>query len=471
LSPAQIPPEIINQCKEGGSMLIRGGPGSGKTIMAVSLLSQLKAEGQKVHFISGRLPVGSLFRTTPLFNELLPDSIIDASMQRKQDDEPDVQTMPLGDLSDLAMIYLRTAEKESVVVLDSWDAVLQREKRSEEEVYTAAMDLINRTPGSLVMITEGINGVNPLEHVVDVHVSLDAEMYQGNIIRLLQVKKLRGQYIKTPSYIFTLSGGMFQHHDPNIWTLHEHPIRANYLPEPIPENDGHFSTGMTRLDRILNGGYRAGSYVCIEVDPEAPLEACDLTFLPTAADFLSKGRPVVALPPGARDADSLWETVRGIFDEPTWQQIKTDLIDELVRVLSYGSREDGEATVNLGTDIQTDLEIWNKAKKELRYKSGKPILGIVGYDTLSRVYGREQVEPIIGSSLPETRYRGDLVICLVTSDLDIKGSLLGVSDYYFRLHLHKGLPVFWGVKPKTPLFTIGLANDKGCPKTNIENIS
>jgi hypothetical protein len=66
---------------------------------------------------------------------------------------------------------------------------------------------------------------------------------------------------------------------------------------------------------------------------------------------------------------------------------------------------------------------------------------------------------------------GDLVICLVTSDLDIKGSLLGVSDYYFRLHLHRGLPVFWGVKPKTPLFTIGLSNDKGCPKTNIMNIS
>jgi len=471
LSPAEIPPEIIGKCREGGSMLIGGGPGSGKTIMAVSLLSQLKAEGQRVHFISGRLPVGSLFRTTPLLQELLPDSIIDASMQRRQDGEPDVPTMPLGDLSDLAMIYLRTAEKDSVVVLDSWEAVLQREKRSEEEIYTAAMDLINRTPGSLVLITEGTNGVNPLEHVVDVHVSLDAEMYQGNIIRLLKIKKLRGQHIQTPDYIFTLSNGVFRHHDPSIWALREHPIMAKYLPQPIPEGNAHYSTGMTRLDRILNGGYKQGSHVCIEVDPEAPLEACDLTFLPTAADFLSKGRPVVALPPGARDADSLWDTARGIFDEETWKQMKNDLIDDLVRVLSYGSRDEGEPTMDLGSDIQEDMGILNKAKKELRYRKRKPILGVLGYDTLSRVYGREQVEPIIGSLLPETRYRGDLVIGIVTSDLDIRGSLLGISDYYFRMHLHRGLPVFWGVKPKTPLFTIGLENDKGCPKTNIVNIS
>ena len=261
--------------------------------MAVSLLSQLKASGQKVHFISGRLPVGSLFRTTPLFQELLPDSIIDASMQRRNNGDPDVPAMPLADLSDLAMIYLKTAEEGCVVALDSWDAVLQREKRSEEEVYTAAMDLINRTPGSIVMITEGTNGINPLEHVVDAHVSLDAEMFQGNLLRLLNMRKLRGQHIKTPSYIFTLNEGIFQYHDPNIWALREHPIRAKYLPEPIPENDGHYSTGMTRLDKILNGGYKAGSYVCIEIDPEAPMEACDLTFLPTAADFLSKGTHVI----------------------------------------------------------------------------------------------------------------------------------------------------------------------------------
>ncbi len=466
-----LPQEIVGQCQRGGSLLIEGGPGSGKTILSLSLLHRLNDLGLKITFISARLPIGTLGRTTPLAEDLSPECLIDASMQRNFEDMPEVPRAPLTDLSDLAMIYLKTAEENGVVALDSWDALLQRDKRPDQEIYTAAVDLIHRTPGSLVFVAESSPNSNPLHHVVDSHVKLDAEVYEGNTLRLLQVEKLRGQEIQTPSYVFTLSDGVFTAYDPRIWNPQERPVRASDLPEPIPERDGYFSTGMTALDRILGGGYKRGSYVGIEIDLEAPSEACDLTYLPTAADFLAKKRPVIVLPPGARDAVSLWETARNILDEGAWSHLKTDLIDEYGRVVSFGSRDEDGPTVEVGSDVQSGLAVWRKEKEELGQKFAQPVLSIVGFDTLTRVYGTEQVIPIIGSTMPETRSRGNLHISIVTSDLDLRKPILGISDYYFRLRMFRGLPVFWGVRPRTTLYTISLANDDGVPKTNLVKIS
>lgn len=63
------------------------------------------------------------------------------------------------------------------------------------------------------------------------------------------------------------------------------------------------------------------------------------------------------------------------------------------------------------------------------------------------------------------------MMSIVTNDLEIKRHILGVSDYYFRLKLIKGIPVFWGVKPKTPPYALSLINDEGCPVTNLNRVA
>ncbi len=299
--------------------------------------------------------------------------------------------------------------------------------------------------------------------------NLDREMYEGNIIRLLSVEKLRGQSIETPRYLFNLNDGVFTAFDPKVWNLRERPLKASNMPLPIPEGDGHFSTGMTRLDRLLGGGYKRGSYVGIEMDPEAPLEACDLTFLPTAADFLCKKRPVVVVPPSARDASSLWDTAREILDDEGWTQIKSNLIDQYGKVISVQDLPSEFPSPDGG--LSNGVKYWNDVKDGLREKWNQPILSVVGYDSVARVYGEENVEPFVGSSLQVTRENQELVIALVTSDLNLKRSILGIANYYFKLELLKGLPVFWGVKPRTGLYTISLEDDQGTPKTNLVKVS
>ena len=466
-----IPHEIIAQLEGGACLLIRGGPGSGKTLLTLSLLLHMKNVGRRVTYISSRLPVATILNTMPLSTSLGEEALVDASVHRETGQPSGVARMPLSDLSDLAMIYLKTTGEDSVVALDSWDALLQREKRKELEVYTAAIDLINRTNGALIFTMEDVESPNPLQHLADVEVILTSQTCEGNTIRRMHVKKLRGAPIETPVYLFSLNGGVFKAFDPKVWSLKDYPINAKNPPQPIPEKEGFFSTGMTALDKTLGGGYKRGSYVGIEVDLEVPNEVSDLTFLPAAADFISKGRPVEALPPGARDRESIWDTAKAIFAPSTWETVRKEFLKGAVKVFSYGSRSEEDLSRGIGTSIQKDIEIWNETRDELRRKFNQPVLQIVGYDTLWRMYGRNQIEPVVGSALAQTRRNGDLVISIVTSDIDVKNSILGISDYYFRLTLCDGLPVFWGIKPRTPLFTLCLFNDKGTPKTNLVRVS
>lgn len=463
------PEEILDQCAHGGSLLVQGGAGSGKTILTLSLLLELKRRGLKVCFISARLPTSALFRSSPLVEALGTDSLVDASMQSGNPSDPEIARMPLADLSDLAMVFLKTAQEKGVVALDPWDMLLQRDKRSDHEIYTAATDLINRTPGGLILTSENSADPNPLAHIVDAQVNLDREMYEGNIIRLLSVEKLRGQSIETPRYLFNLNDGVFTAFDPKAWNLRERPLKAGSVPLPIPEGDGHFSTGMTKLDHLLGGGYKRGSYVGIEIDPEAPLEACDLTFLPTASDFLCKKRPVVVVPPSARDASSLWDTARQIFDDEAWARVMSELIDPYGRVIPVQELPP-ELDSNEGRFLKA-IKYWNDIKDALRKGANQPILSVIGYDSVARIYGEENVKPFVGSSLQTTRKNQELVIALVTSDLGLKRSILGIANYYFKLELVKGLPVFWGVKPRTGLYTISLQDDGGIPKTNLLKVS
>jgi len=467
----RIPLEIVDQCKQAGTLLVRGGSGSGKTIFALSLLKQLKSQGMETTYVSTRIPASTLLKTTSLCEELGRDSLVDSSLQRVNETGQDIEKAPMTDLSDLAMLLLQKTSENSVIALDSWDALLSRDKRPDDEVYTATMDLINRTPGSLVFTIEDPRGQNPLEHVADAQVTLQVENHEGSRIRSLEVDKLRGRSIDTPRYIFSLAGGRFDAYVPSDYRLRECPIRAPCIPQPMPENGSFFSTGLSRLARLLGGGYRHGSYVGIEIDLEAPMEVFDMTYIATAADFLLKNRPVIVLPPGARDADSLWDTARSILDDAAWREMKDEVINNHVKVLSFGSRSKNPFSVPVGVSIDDDISVWSKSKKEMKYRYKKPILGIVGYDTLVRMYGTDTVEEVVGRTLPETRRSGDLTISIVTSDLEIKRYILGIADYYFKIKLLNDVPIFWGVKPRTHPYALLLVNDNGVPKTNLHRIS
>lgn len=467
-----IPEEITDQCRRGGSLLIGGGPGSGKTILAFSLLYALKALGHRVIFVSTRLPTGTLLETTPLCRSLGLDHLVDASMQRAYSQEPAITSMPLAGIADLSMLLQEKADRDTVVALDSWDALLQREKGPHAEVYATASEMLNRTPGSFILTTEQPSEFNPLQHVVDAYLTLGIEEIEGDRLRFLKVEKMRGRIVSTSSYLFTLTDGVFKAYNPQDWWLHVRPLKASKLPEPVPDRATFFSTGVPKLDKILGGGYGQGSTVGIEVSLDAPHELFDLTFLPTAFDFLVKQRPMLILPPEARDEESLWETVRNIVDEKLWESIKANMIDKYAKVLSLEppvpKENQGEG---LGKDIENDLAIWRKARKEMKYRFAQPMLYVVGYDTLVRRYGSGPVEPLIGKHLLETRMLGDLMISIVTDDLDAKRCLMGISDYYLQLRLVKGIPLLRGIKPRTASYVASLTNHSGFPNLDLDIIS
>ncbi len=467
-----IPEEIIDQCRRGGSLLIGGGPGSGKTILAFSLLHALKALGHRVVFVSTRLPTGTLLETTPLCRSLGLGNLVDASMQRPYYQDSAVTSIPMSGVSDLSIFLQKNADRDTVVALDSWDALLQREKNPHSEVYALASEMLNRTPGSLIMTSEQPGEFNPLQHVVDAYLTLGIEEVEGDRLRFLKVEKMRGRVVSTSSYLFTLTEGVFRAYDPQNWWLHARPLKASRLPDPLPERASFFSTGIPKLDKILGGGFGQGSTVGIEVSLDAPHELFDLTYLPTAFDFLVKRRPMLILPPEARDEESIWETVRNLLGEKLWESTKANIIDNYVKVLSLRPPMPKDVQGDgLGQGIESDLAIWRKARKEMKYKFAQPMLYVIGYDTLIRRYGSESVEPIMSKNILETRMLGDLMISVVTDDLDSKRCLMAISDYYLQLRLVKGIPLLRGIKPRTTSYIASLTNRSGFPSMELDSIS
>ncbi len=470
MNSPNLPAELIDKCRRGGTLLVRGSPGSGKTIFALSMARHLSFMGLDITYISTRLSAPKLLESTPISKDLGADSIVDSSLRRSSDREPEVKQVHMTDLSDLAMLLLQRSDDNSVVVLDSWDAILQRDKRPDEEVYSAALDLINRTPGSMILTMERDSNQNPLQHIADAQVTLERQTLGDHGIRVLKVDKLRGSRIDNPCYVFTLSQGRFTAYDPSAYDLRKKPIGATTIPRAMQECKNKYSSGMCKLDDILVGGYTYGSHVVMEVDLEAPAEVFDMSYLPMAADFLVKERPVIVIPPCARDVSSIWETASSILEQETWAHMKSEMVNDHVRVLSFGSRSDDEFSVTLGGSLDEDLSTWNKSKKEMKYRFNKRILGIVGYDTLSRIYPVEEVKSSVARILAGTRASGDLTLSIVTDDLQLKRHLLGLSDYYFRIKLFNGVPIFSGVKPRTHPFALSLTKDKGVPNTDLHEL-
>jgi hypothetical protein len=159
-------------------------------------------------------------------------------------------------------------------------------------------------------------------------------------------------------------------------------------------------------------------------------------------------------------------------DEKLWESIKTNMIDNYAKVLSLGppapKDNPGEG---FGKDIENDLAIWRKTRKEMKYRFAQPMLYVIGYDTLVRRYGSAPVEPLIGRHLLETRMLGDLMISIVTDDLDAKRCLMGISDYYLQLRLVKGIPLLRGIKPRTASYVASLTNHSGFPNLDLDIIS
>ncbi len=150
--------------------------------------------------------------------------------------------------------------------------------------------------GFLVFLTEETE--NPtIEYLVDGVIYLTQNFYKSYRLREIHLEKLRGVSITRSKVPFTLDSGRFR----------AFSRISHHLPRPpknfvaISHSENFYSTGNTDLDERLNGGFKRGSVISLEMEEEVDRWVFVPVLLPLLLNFIAQGNPAMVV--SAADQD------------------------------------------------------------------------------------------------------------------------------------------------------------------------
>ena len=257
-----IPPEIINFFKKTNRiLLVKGKPGTGKTIFSLTLLKEFSKADHTCFYISTRVEPADLVSDLPWIKDFLfPSNIIDAVSSKlprvapQQKEKIAYETLLYSSRGEVfsGIVKLITAAKKPFVVIDSIDAIKESLGLSDiSDIELLLYELSKKAKANIVLISEGAKPTR-LDYVVD-GVVLLRDLHNK---REMVIEKIRGVSRNVRSYSFTLRNGVFQYFPP-----------VSHLKRPIPPDDKLFreiiSSGSKDLDKLLGGGIPRGASVLV----------------------------------------------------------------------------------------------------------------------------------------------------------------------------------------------------------------
>jgi KaiC/GvpD/RAD55 family RecA-like ATPase len=370
---SRIPPELREALSPGVgfSLLLKGEPGAGKTMLALEILDEFG--GENAVYLSTRVSLSALYEQFPWLEERPGFSVVDATklyISSKAFPRP-------RSFSDILYTKLVEAEKPATLVIDSWEAILEGGKEEKREVLEDAItDLVRNYAMeykmNLILISE-TTGTTPLDYMVDGIVELSRISIDYRRAREMVLKKLRGVRIDQHKYGFTLDGGRFRYFAP----FQRRKIEKERRVEVIPNTALYISTGCVGIDTILGGGMAKGSTHIVEYGDDLSLLGYHSIIAHMIINNIQQGTHVVKIPSSGWDERRLRRGILPFVKEEDYLKYFTVFeirkekkeVRENVKVLSGESMEEDFA---IFTDFISSLE--------------PPVVVIIGTDTLEYQY-------------------------------------------------------------------------------------
>lgn len=438
-----IPKEICNffKIEEGQTLLIKGLPGTGKTTLALEIMSALCDEKNGM-YVSTRVDPNRLHHTFPWISEIVPINNIINATQSKLIKSLNGLTSDGSTTYDTVIeffkIFFEEAEEmdNPMIVIDSWDAVMnytsqilgKAQQSFEQNICEFARDL-----GVHLIFVSEYDHLMPLDYIVDGVVTMEYFKLVGGgdhsretrssgmrtrYAREIRLDKLRGVEIGQKSYTCTLHGGRFQYFQPQEEAT-DTRIGGEMMRIPDPKENS-ISTGIGDLDQII-GGFKLGSCNVIEIEHGVGKRYYHiLTAL--AANALKNGRGVCILP-----SIGYQLSIRDIFVP---------------------------ANVCVAQPNGDDLKEWGKRLMEnwdeLREKTGRPILNIIGMDTIEFAFSYKDLLNVTNKLMQKWKETNDITLLVVkTGQESIKMAVHAADTYMVVGELNGGICIY-GVIPRTP---------------------
>ncbi|WP_332900314.1 ATPase domain-containing protein [Haladaptatus sp. CMSO5] len=283
--------ETLDKMLDGGfpqnrSMLITGGPGTGKTTLAMQFLQEGLRNGDTCLFVSTEQKPAELRDTFAPFDfDLDHENLTLTSIHARpgytlEDDEEQLTIETLEEESVFGGGFSAPFTSKYIskvielkgpadrVVVDSISGL--RAISDDDDVFRrAVLDLIHlftdRFEATSVLVSEtdltpegSPSELDSLEYAAHGVLRLWLEDVRNSIHRYLQVRKVRGINHDMRPYEIE-----FNHRGVNIIP------RQRSVPDPFIRSGEAIPTGITGLDRLLGGGFIGGETVVLEHDGRA----------------------------------------------------------------------------------------------------------------------------------------------------------------------------------------------------------
>lgn len=429
-----IPGEIKDffQIEKGQTLLIKGLPGTGKTTLALEIMNSL-CEDRNGMYISTRVDPRRLYAINPWIKEVLrPKNVVNATQTKLLE-----SLKGMGkDLSNyyavldfFKVFFDETEEMDNpMIIIDSWDAVLnytahligESQHSFEQNICEFARDLDTH----LIFVSEFAN-VMPLDYIVDGVVTMEQFRLPGyakgsmrtRYVRQIKLDKLRGVEIGQKTYTVTLHEGRFRFFEP--YREHKDALIASDGVRVPDLSKDRISTGIPDLDTVT-GGLKYGSCNVLEIDHGVGKRYYQiLTAL--ASNAIKNGRGVFILPSLGYQLSS-----RDIF-------VPTNVIV---------SQPEGEDPVAWGKDL---LQKWDV----LRESTGRPILNIIGLDSIEFAFGYKAVLNLTNLMIRNWKETNDINLLVVKSGQESINMAIHTADTYILVNELNGGLFLYGVIPRT----------------------
>jgi len=448
LSTNNLPKELTDFLSQGNNiLLIKGNPGTGKTILSLELLKYFQ-ENRNGIYVSTRVTSERLFTQLPWLEEVVkPEHVLEVPKKGITITDAKMKKYPTSfeHVYDLAMRV-----DNPMIVLDSWEGIV-RDLGPEGAGGALGLleSLISNKNVNIIFVSETPEQTT-LDYLADGVIFLSSKEMEGRCIRCLTLNKIRGVEIKQHRYVFTLNDGRFRCFKPFSKLLPAIMVRSEPLADPDKD---HISSGIQDLDYILDGGYKKGSLNLFELGYGVGLNILKSILYPILINHLNLGRGVVMIPNegfSMDEAKPILEafTRKGVLDEQLLQFIR-------------GNQENRMNKENLEDDVQKAFQRIEASQEDMRKKYGKPVLLLLGLDTLEHKYGFEAISNVMGGLVAKCMEDNNVIIAFANENLKTLEMIEYMATTYWKLMLKDKTLLINGIIPQTGLYAMSADLSKG----------
>ncbi len=441
------------------SLLIKGLPGTGKTTLALSLLSSMGVKGL---YISTRVSYSDLINQFPWAKDVLTEeSVVNMNPFDVSSKVSIVSDLRLASALTLLEKIINSSIhlKDGLIILDSFDALTQAISSEERnKILKSIIAIADANNNMIVFISEKPEDLE-LGYICDGIISLTYTIKNGFKLRKMNIEKLRGVKVDCPVLPFSLDDGFFHVINPlqNRCLL---PTNDSKLFEPKESIEGYISTGNKQLDRILGNGIKQGSVVLLEVgDVNRQVLAYFLACI--VLNALRSKRPAITISSSERPYKSILRYLQSFCTREEINDYYTLFIFEK----KSNSGDEPYLANELTDDIIDNERIFMSKYDEIMSRHGKS--PVITYDLRWReMSAKERVDELISKiivGIRKVRSNGCVEIIINTPHMTSYEFSKQAADIHIKLVEEDGIPLFIITRPYKGIYMFLFDNSKGYP--------